>query len=346
MKYSNYQTEDYLQDAQFMDWVLHPTPEKNAFWQEWLKSYPEHRERILTAREVILSMQFKSLEPTPDEYQEVLSGILRGRKSSDTPHHRSTRILSYTLGQPWLRVAAVLMVLVGLVFWLATLHPTDTPRAELPPVVKQTSSGQKSTLMLPDGSRVVLNADSRITYAEDFVGTERTVELVGEAFFEVARDTAKPFVVHAGDLYTKALGTAFNVRAYADDSLTEVSLTHGKVEVGRPEHQPTMTLVPGEKARYRLAGQTLQKDTLWYPADIAWKEGILHFNDAGFDEVRSRLERWYGVPFIVTDEQVEPWHYSGSFTEAPLERVLERLAYVQGFSFELQEKSVLITFTP
>lgn len=351
MKYRHYDVGDYLTDPRFKDWVRYPTVEKNAFWEEWIRSNPRHREKILQAREIILSMHFHHLEPGEEDYQDVLSHVLKGNKSPHYEEHRKIRysgVLQLNISVFLRRVAILLLCMIGAVLWVEM----DNRLADAPPetqlayVVKKNPKGQRSIIKLPDGSEVMLNAESEISFQEDFAGSTRKVVLKGEAYFEVARDTLKPFIVQAAGVYTQALGTSFNIKAYHNqETSVEVSLTSGKVEVGDSNlitKNKKLLLRPGEKVVYKE--DHFKKEELNYQLDISWKEGTIYFENASFQEVAQRLERWYDVDFVVIEGPFKAWHYDGVFSNSSLKKVLERLAYVQDFTYEKKGRKVYIHF--
>ena len=207
--------------------------------------------------------------------------------------------------------------------------------------------GQKATIYLDDGTKVVLNAGSEIKYAEKFSKTSREVWLEGEGFFEVVKDPDRPFSVVSGNLTTVALGTSFNVRAYKGEENIEVALATGKVEVrGNRENGITpVVLAPGELVNLDMITGESRKENFSASEKLGWTENLLYFKEAKAREIFATLERWYGVKFIFNKELREEWEYSGEFKNKSLETVLEGIAYVKEFRFSFKEgKQVEIDF--
>lgn len=236
---------------------------------------------------------------------------------------------------------AILIVFAGLTYLvfpeLATLNKPEF-------VVKSNPSGQKSTHFLPDGSKVYLNAESSITYIADFDGELREIELKGEAYFEVAENPEKPFVVRSLDLSTTALGTAFNVRAFKSDPELEVALTSGKVQVESKKLSNKHFLQPGEKITYSSGDKVAVRSDFDKVEVIGWKNGVIKFSDAGYEEVKNRLERWYGVNIKSNKQPAQDWTYSGVFENQSLEMILEGMKLTKNFEYKLERKSVEIMF--
>ena len=211
---------------------------------------------------------------------------------------------------------------------------------------KQVPFGQKATIYLSDGTKVMLNAGSHITFPERFSENSREVLLEGEAFFEVVKDQVRPFSVVSGDVTTIALGTSFNVKAYGNGDRVEVALATGKVKVryNRDMKDPVI-LLPGELLSLETSTDTFNKENFIAKEKLGWTESLLYFKDAEAQEVFKTLERWYGVEFIFNKAVKKRWSYSGEFKNKSLEIVLQGIAYVKEFEFSFKEgKQVEIYF--
>lgn len=243
----------------------------------------------------------------------------------------------------FLKIAASLAIFISaaLAVWKLGVEKSEAPLVSVEAKVeKSTSLGQKSTLFLEDGTRVVLNSGSRILFLEKFTGQQRVVELRGEAYFDVKSDSLKPFIVNTENLTTKAIGTSFNVSTDKEGA-EEVSLVSGKIVVA--EHSGKMTyLEPGEQLVYK--DHKSEKSTFDVFQTTAWKDGILYFNNSPFPEIIERLERWYGVDISVANDPNETKHYTGRFNNESLENVLEGIGFINDFNFEIEGQQVMITF--
>ncbi|MEC5143952.1 FecR domain-containing protein [Chitinophaga sp. 212800010-3] len=195
----------------------------------------------------------------------------------------------------------------GQVMYVSNTH-SGTPEYN----TLSTPAGGQYQLVLPDGSKVWLNAASSLRFPSGFTGEERRVELKGEAYFEVTADAAKPFVVQAGDNVVHVLGTQFNFMAYNEEPSADVTLLDGAVKV---IHQTdSATLRPGQQAR--LADN--QKITLVKHADTekitAWKNGYFSLNGEGTEVVMRQLSRWYNTEVV----------YAGSIPDLKFEGSIKR----------------------
>lgn len=194
-------------------------------------------------------------------------------------------------------------------------------------------SGMCKLLVLNDGTRLWLNSGSSLKYPGRFKGKKREVYLQGEAYFEVVHNADIPFIVHAGKLSTRVLGTTFNIRAYKDDPDVKVTLFTGKVEVIREisnKETSKLILLPKQVATYRKDAGSLIKTTvsnISINQYLAWKDGKLIFDETPVSEVLRRLSLAYGVKFILTDEKINRCTITGAFNvNQKIEEVLQSIS--------------------
>ncbi|GAA3918015.1 DUF4974 domain-containing protein [Chitinophaga oryziterrae] len=157
-----------------------------------------------------------------------------------------------------------------------------------------TTRGRQFQLVLPDGTRVWLNAASSIKYPTAFTGNERTVNITGEAYFEVAANAAMPFkVILSNETTIDVLGTHFNINAYADENRIQATLTEGAIKINAASQ--SVTLSPGQQAII-TTGIKVQQANI--DQALAWKEGLFNFQDMPFDEAMRQLARWYNIDVV------------------------------------------------
>lgn len=174
----------------------------------------------------------------------------------------------------------------------------NTKIAENPRMELVTPKGGEYQITLSDGTRITLNAASRLTYPRTFGSDQRIVELVGEAYFEVAKDENKPFIVKTATEDITVLGTHFNVNAYQDETRSFVSLIEGRVQVSSPE--TSKILVPGQQSVTSEGTMIVQKINV--EEVLAWKNGEFMFNNESLEDVMHKLSRWYNIEVIVSPE--------------------------------------------
>jgi ferric-dicitrate binding protein FerR (iron transport regulator) len=215
--------------------------------------------------------------------------------------------------------------------------------------------------MLPDGSGVWLNAGSKLNYKKAFDGKTREVELTGEAFFDVAKDPERPFIIHTSKMDVKVLGTQFNVKAYELDKNFETSLIKGSVEISvladpgkkyllKPNQKLVLAkdIVASRSAIKKNGAAGVQIKELTYlagtNADIesSWTRNILSFEDEPFSEVAKKMERWYDVKFEFKDKRWENEFLKGSFEKESLDQAMNALKFTTGFNFSIKDKIISI----
>ncbi len=227
--------------------------------------------------------------------------------------------------------------------------------------------GSRSSLFLPDGTEIWINAGSRIKYNYDYGVNTREVILEGEAFFNVEKDD-KPFIVHTSHLSITALGTSFNVKSYPEEDNIETTLIEGKIRVEQKASAKVLELIPNQKLTYHKTSEqysTLSeavpdiKETeeekekvksipviieaeINIQEEIAWKDGKLIINNEPFEELAKKLERKYDIVFKFTDNDLKKYSYSGTLRDFPLEQVLRALELTSPVKYTIKEKTVYL----
>lgn len=208
-----------------------------------------------------------------------------------------------------------------------------------------TSQGETTTISLADGTSIFLGPESRLTYPKKFDAATREVSIEGEAFFDVAKNPAKPFIVHTGDVSTKVLGTSFKVNAHKDLPLS-VSLVTGKVELLRND-KVLAALTPGKRIDYNAASGAVELSD-FHSEDIArWKEGQLIFRGNPFNEIRHSIERWYGVRITVENPAWENKKLQLFINgKNDINEALETIRSTTGWAYKITGKNITIYETP
>jgi len=270
------------------------------------------------------------------------------------------------------RVAAIALILIGLSF--ATRLTVIKLKDKFSPVSTggyytiMAPKNQKSRLILIDGTKVWLNCGTSLKYKADFGIDKREVYLNGEAYFEVAKDPAIPFFVHASSVVVKAIGTSFNVKCYPEDKTIETTLFEGKVKVYRSNfrgmNSGSVFLMPNEKATFikkdskliisRLYSRNISENELTYKpvriythsveSVISWKDQELVFENEPFDELAKRLERWYNVSIDIKDSsKLIGNRYTGKFlNNESLEQVLQIISRTTPIRYTVLQDKVTI----
>jgi ferric-dicitrate binding protein FerR (iron transport regulator) len=197
-------------------------------------------------------------------------------------------------------------------------------------------------LLLPDGSKVWLNAESSITFPTVFNGNERKVMVTGEVYFEIAANARQPFKVSTNGQEVTVLGTLFNINAYPDEAATKTTLLEGSIRITNPtsKNQTSAILTPGQQSQ--LTANDLQvKSDVNVEEATAWKNGYFQFEDADLAAVMRQLARWYDIKVVYTEKPLTE-HFDGKMQRSlTLVQVLKNLEKI-GVRYTLQGKTLTL----
>ena len=269
------------------------------------------------------------------EIEDVDSKAAYARISSRiNKKQRPNRMLNIAI-----RVAAVLFIPLFLASsWLFYLQvsPQDSRKFAMQEITSPI--GVRSQVVLPDGSKVWLNAESTLKFPVPFPKDSRNVDLQGEAFFEVVKKQKQPFVVHSGHVNVKVLGTKFDCKAFAEDKTIEVILEEGSVALNTngDAGERESVLKPGDRAVIEKETGKTQIRNEEIEKYIAWHNGKLVFDNTPMSEVASMLERWYGVEVVVQDVEILKYRFTTTFDNESIFHVIELL----GLSSPIQLKYI------
>ena len=316
------------------------SPEELLVVLKWLET-PDGQEALSKKMDEVWAVEQDRRKSGKD--QEKVKSLRVSYSAAEKDHMirraipRKRRIIRFTM------LAAT--IFLATVSYLWVFNAAKSPTGEVLEgyssfTVKQNAPGVKSTFQLPDGSVVKLNSDSELKFASQFHGM-REVFLSGEAYFDVTENAEMPFVVRINDLSITALGTSFNINAFGDRPDIGICLSEGKVKV---EHlnqdtqvSTAVTLEPGEKAVFQKKNTRLSKEFFDPEIDLAWKSKTLVFMASDFPEIKSRIERWYGVRMAVDQELQSGWKFTGRFHNTSLESLMQSLVYSRELAFDIDK---------
>jgi ferric-dicitrate binding protein FerR (iron transport regulator) len=337
---------------------------------EWaVTANPEWRKTMETLR-ALRRVPPKGV--SSDEEQDLLKkGLERFVRLGETgiweKKSPGLRISSYR----WMAAASVLILLIS----AAVLYLRNSREAAMGPVaaVPRTIAarrGVRTYMQLPDGSKLWLNAGSKVVYADGFSGGRRELTLVGEAFFDVQHDVAHPFIIRAGKLEVRVLGTSLNVKAYPGDSTIETTLIKGRAEIGfTGEPGSKIVLKPSEKViitrnpvTFNPGAGSVAHDTLSVAgkpvafirsgivpdkvdgtiAETSWVDNKLIFRNESLAGLAGRLERWYDIKICFDDDRYQQDNVTGAFRDARIEDVMQALKITTGLHYRIAADTVRI----
>ena len=203
-----------------------------------------------------------------------------------------------------------------------------------------TPRGGQYELILSDGSKVWLNAASSLRFPANFIGKERKVELLGEAYFEVAKNAAMPFKVNVGGMKVEVLGTHFNINSYDDESSVRTTLLEGSIKINKNNN--TSLLKPGQQAQIDKIGKIKIINDADIEEAVAWKEGKFQFDRDDIHAVMRQISRWYDVDIEYEGNIAS--HFGGTISRnVDLSQVLNMLHLTGEVKFEVKDKKVMVT---
>lgn len=249
----------------------------------------------------------------------------------------------------WLqRIAAVLFIPLALVSAIQYLKTeknkeNNNGRTQLSTVYNtvETPLGMRSSLTLPDSTKVWLNAGSKISYPVLFSNDRRSVTLSGEAYFEVKKDKEWPFVVNTKHMSILVTGTSFNCNAYPENEQVQTVLVEGAVILANQSATELASMNPGELATFDNDNQSITKTKTDLQKYIAWKNGKLMFRDDKMNKVVEKLERWYNVEFEIADKEIADYVYTATFIDESLDQVLKMLTLSAPIRYTVLERKKL-----
>jgi transmembrane sensor len=242
------------------------------------------------------------------------------------------------------QAAAVVVIAIALsVFYnyFITERPLNTITEETIYREVKTSYGTQSNLTLADGTRVWLNSGSKLKFPVSFrVGDDRKVELVGEGFFKVAKNSEKPFIVQTSSIDVKVLGTSFNVSAYNNEPEITVALLEGSVELVKMyngQYSKVLELSPNEVATYNKEKELISySDINLKERYTAWMDGRIVFNNDPIEKLAFRLENWYNVDVEIKGQSLNDYRFTATFIDESLEQILKLLALSSPMEYEIE----------
>lgn len=246
-------------------------------------------------------------EMDPHSARKIMEGIIANGRQGVIPIRRGSR------AWPWIAAAAVLMVTTSVGWWISRTEQVPqqllTLQEERPqPVVY---SG-KQFVRLPDGSTVLLNEDTKVSYAPSFGERDREVTLTGEGYFDVRHDPSKPFKVVTGSVTTTVLGTAFNVKAYPDQDEIKVTVTRGKVKVDGPD-RTFGTITPDQQIAVNTVTNEFIQTNLESETVKAWQSQYLILDDMSLEEAAKTIGEKYKVKITLSNDDLKTCRITATF---------------------------------
>lgn len=306
------------------------TPEEKLLLENWIDESAANKRYFLEQRKLWSLVSRHQMMKSIDEQKayQIVSEQLFSRKKIN-----------------WLsvfqRIAAILvlpLLIASTYFYFNSVEKHDQPVSVVYNTA-ETPLGMRSSLTLPDGTKVWLNAGSKLSYPVTFSNEFRAVRLTGEAYFEVKKDKKWPFVVNSGNMNIVVSGTTFNCNSYPENNEIQTVLVEGQVTLVNESSTVSEELQPGELAVFEKNSQQVTKTKTDLEKYIAWKSGILMFREDRMDKVVEKLERWYNVEIEIKDKEISDYIYTATFVDESLDQVLKMLSLSAPISYVVLARS-------
>lgn len=362
-KYASYSSEDFVQDEYFVGWVQSPGPQSNQFWNDFQETFPYQRPVVRRAIQVVQNLATASQTIVPQGDAEEIWVNLQNSIASGKKYLKWWQ-------RPWTKVAAAAFVAIGAgyLFFVSensssagsspamSFFASDSLHIASGPEINEftNTTPVPDVIILPDSSRVTLQPNGTIRYNnKTFSGATRNVQLVGEAFFEVTRDTERPFLVYSNGLITKVLGTSFNIKARKGSDNVTVMVRTGKVSVftlpKNPKEDPEshgLILRANQQVDYSKKIEKLTRTLVPEPVPVLSTEEMQQFafQNAPVTDIFKALEKVYDTEILFDQELLSDCRLTSTLDEdVSLFEKLDVLCEAIDASYKVVDAQVVIS---
>ncbi|SFD16097.1 FecR family protein [Chitinophaga sp. CF118] len=348
--YLLYHVVDFITDESYLRYYFKENEEDINFWTEWIKLHPEKLDIIISANNYIDAFSVRIPESEFQKEQQRFAQALndlsldndlcRDNANNEEPGitiiensykaRKLRRRITGALALTFLAVGSIVYVALQKAnYFSVSLEPVKVTMIE-----KYVPKGQREKITLPDGSEVELNGDSKLAYPSKFTGSSRELQLTGEAFFNVKQDSRHPFHITTQNLTITVLGTSFNLQCYPNKGLAKVALVTGRVGLNKINHQPdeTIELAPSEMGVLKISDLSLRKTKFDINEEIGWRQGIVVFKNADFNEIADRFDKIYNIRLVNLSHKTA-FRFNGSFTKISPEELVKIICLSKQLSF-------------
>ena len=360
MKGRIYTIEELMLDDSFVNYCLSTGAAVSLHWKNIIRDNPEQEEIFNEAKRLVLALHGGLSRPEINRQIDYVRRQLQEKKKDTVtvpaeyePSLSSALVVTGTgrLKRKFFRIAfsylAIASIVIAAGWWIFSRSASSSSEGQSVSVQAghfQSQPGQRQTVSLPDGSVVILNSNSTVSWNAGFNTATRDIQLTGEAFFKVAKDPRKPFTVITGNISTTALGTEFYVHGRKEgDNHIEVDLLEGKVQLTtKNKNSPALILFPGEKGE-SIDGLQLQRSVFNAGHLRSWINGRISFNETPALKALKQLEAWYGVKIIVKNQKaLKDRVITGDYQNDSLQDILKVICFSISSRFSLTGDTVII----
>jgi ferric-dicitrate binding protein FerR (iron transport regulator) len=337
--FKKYTLEDFVQDLYFRKWVLGKLPKEDTFWESWIEENPSKHSILEEAKTLVIATQIEEIDDFEYAKTTGIQAILdqTNKKKKWINLKLSTAI-----------AASILLVLFTI--WWTKSYNLPLINETLKRQETENKSPKSLFITLSDGTKVTLKKDSKIQVSKDFGNQKRVVYLTGEAFFEVNKDPLNPFLVYAGGIVTKVLGTSFTIRAYQNESKTSVAVKTGHVTVYQEKsikqnnHPDQILLTPNQEAVFEKTVNKIVKTVVSKPIFLVNTAEIPNFeyNETSIVKVFDQLQTAFGVKIVHDAELLANCNLTASLSEESLFEKIDIICETIQAKYEIADGQIVI----
>ncbi len=339
MTYQQYTVKDFVLDERFNRWVKTNDPAEAGFWEKWQAQHPEKSALLLEARAIVLALSEDKDDLAPQEMAEMWEVIQQRRHL--TP--RVSPVITHPIArvQTWPRWASLAAAVTGMVLLAgALLYLLPLNKIQV-----RTTSEETKTIRLPDGSTVILNANSTLSYARDWnKETPREIWLDGGAYFQVTHQQGGKrarFLVHTSEVEVEVLGTTFNV--LEKGHTTKVVLSTGQVSFRVNDQPQTLLMKPGEVIEYSDKDKKIEQRKVRSEVYKAWRANKWVLKDATLNEVTQMIEETFGTTVVLEEESIGFEKMTGVVPIDDMDKLLKGLTGIYELQVTRQEGKIILS---
>lgn len=315
--------------------------EEKKLLLQWLKQADSNRNDFTATRDLWLSCNVAAGNELEVDValEKLKKRILQAQEQIEKASHAKRKSLSLILR--WTRGVAVLLLLLGIGYGIGSWrkHSADDFTVQNQLI---TAEGSKGRFTLPDGSVVWLNSETRLTYPDQFAGDRRLVTLEGEAYFEVAKDVKKPFIVQAGEIDVEVLGTSFNVNSYSSGEFVRTALLNGSVKISGKTIEEPVYLKPNELFEYRKIDRVSSVEDAKAALYADWIKDRLVFDKDYLSDILISMEGRYNMDIECPEKFAASIRLSFTIRNESIEEVMEAMSLIAPMKYEIRGKKVYI----
>lgn len=335
----------YIDNSLFIKWVYEPTEDINEYWKFYLEKNPNELGIVNSLKNELQQFRITNYKLNQQQKHQLAEKIFNRMKQE----RRKNTIHLFI--NPVLKYAAIIILAVSIsgVFFYQLNKANMQFASNSNYTTAITGNGQISKLILPDSSVVWINSGTELKYPTDFGVNKREIQLTGQAFFQVTKNSKMPLKVFCGDLAVKVLGTKFDVCGYPDEKNIDVVLESGKVQLLKPNDKNfEQIMVPGQKVQYEMSTGTIKLSEVDTGRFLKWKEGILVFRDDLMSDVIPKLQRKYNIKIEVDDQEIYKSLFTATVKDETLDEILKSIGFACSVKYKIvndggQVKKVLLS---